>query len=282
MNETRRSERATERHEDGNDDRQKWAEAIQNLVRIIERSEQKLGYFQNRVKQAKFMDRPNQRMIRAAGAQVGAHTEHLEGLKNELRNLERLHSGGIRLRNALESELRQIWGWINRPGTREHLYPKQVSFAAFLNDWRGWTQHRHTHPLAMELRHTKQLIGFVLLRLEADTATVRFIGVRPDYRARGYGTDAVCETLAYAFQRLNAEQISLQVAPENGPALICFENAGFRYLGFSDTHGDEPLYTMGMERSEWTGEHTANAETDETTATPRLSVPLSTFFRSED
>ena len=67
MNETQIRNELTERRDDVNADPQKWANAIQNLLRIIERSEQKLGYFQNRVKQARFMDRPNQQKVRAAG-----------------------------------------------------------------------------------------------------------------------------------------------------------------------------------------------------------------------
>ena len=85
MNETQIREEPTETRDDVDADPQKWEDAIQNLMRIIERSEQKLGYFQNRVKQAQFMDRPNQRMIRAAGAQVGAHSAQLEGLRSQLR-----------------------------------------------------------------------------------------------------------------------------------------------------------------------------------------------------
>ena len=61
MNETQIRNERTETRDDADADPKKWADAIQNLLRIIERSEQKLGYFQNRVKQAQYMDSPNQR-----------------------------------------------------------------------------------------------------------------------------------------------------------------------------------------------------------------------------
>ena len=93
MNGTQISGDRTETRDDANADLEKWADAINNLLRIIERSEQKLGYFQNRVKQAKFMDQPNQRKIRTAGAQIGMHSAQLEALRSELRQLERLYSG---------------------------------------------------------------------------------------------------------------------------------------------------------------------------------------------
>ena len=276
MNETQIREERSETRDDVNADPQKWEDAIQNLMRIIERSEQKLGYFQNRVKQAQFMDRPNQRMIRAAGAQVGAHSAQLEGLRSQLRQLERLHGGGIHLRKVAENELRRIWGWINRPGIRNLLYATQVSFETFLEDWHRWIETKQMHALAIEIRTTRLLIGFTLLHYGVDTVTLKFVIIRPDYRARGYGTDALLEVANYAFERLGAEHITLQVSPDNGPALICFENAGFQYLSYTDT--TEQAYTMGIERREWSGEKSI----DEHDETPRLSTPLKVFFDPEE
>ena len=275
MNETQIKEEPTETRDDVNADPQKWGDAIQNLMRIIERSERKLGYFQNRVKQAQFMDRPNQRMVRTAGAQVGAYSAQLEGLRSELYQLERLYSGGVHLRQVAENELRRIWGWINRPGIRNFLYAARVSFETFLEDWHRWVENEQMHALAIEIRTTQLLIGFILLQCDADTVTLKFVVIRPDYRARGYGTDALIEAAHYAFERLAAEHITLQVSPENGPALICFENAGFQYLSYTDTA--EQAYMMGIERGEWIGEKSV----DEVTETPRLSTPLKVFFDPE-
>ncbi len=276
MNETQIREKRTETRDDVNVDPKKWEDAIQNLVRIIERSEQKLGYFENRVKQAQFMDRPNQRMIRAAGAQVGAHSAQLEGLRSQLRQLERLHGGGIHLRQIAENELRRIWGWINRPGIRNLLYATQVSFETFLEDWHRWMENEQMHALAIEIRTTRILVGFALLHYDTDTVTLKFFIIRPDYRARGYGTDALLEAIRYAFEQLEAEHITLQVSPNNGPALICFENAGFQYLSYTDT--TEQAYTMGIERSEWSGEKVV----DEEVVAPQLSAPLKVFFDPEE
>ena len=276
MNETQIREEPIETHDDANADLQKWADAINNLLRIIERSERKLGYFQNRVKQAKFMDQPNQRKIRTAGAQIGEHSAQLEGLRNELRQLERLYSGGIYLRQTTENELRQIWGWINRPGIRNHLYTERVSFETFLADWQRWVANAEMHTLAIEIRTTRLLIGFMLLQYDADTVTVKFVIIRPDYRARGYGTDTLIETVRYAFEELDAEYVTLQVSPDNGPALICFENAGFQYLSYTDV--TQQTYVMGIERSEWAGEEAV----EDQDMTPQLSAPLKLFFEPEE
>ncbi len=276
MNETQIKEDRSETREDANADLEKWEAAINNLLRIIERSERKLRYFQNRVKQAKFMDRPNQRKVRIAGAQVGTHSAYLEGLRSELRQLERLYSGGIRLRQTAENELRQIWGWINRPGIRNLLYSARVSFETFLEDWQRWAADAETLPLAIEIRTTRFLIGFMLLKRDADTVTIRFVIIRPDYRARGYGTDVLIETVRYAFEVLDAEYVTLEVFADNGPALTCFENAGFQYLSYTDM--TRQTYTMGIERSDWVGDKVV----DEADVAPQLSAPLGLFFDSEE
>ena len=276
MNETQIREELTETRDDANADLQKWSDAINNLLRIIERSERKLGYFQNRVKQAKFMDQPNQRKVRTAGAQIGEHSAQLEGLRSELRQLERLYSGGIRLRQTTENELRQIWGWINRPGIRNHLYAERVSFETFLEDWHHWTADQDTHTLAIEIHATRLLIGFIHLQCDADSVRVKFVIIRPDYRARGYGTDTLIETVRYAFEVLGAEHVTLQVSPDNGPALTCFENAGFQYLSYTDM--TRQTYTMGIERSEWAGDKVV----DEQEIAPQLSAPLKVFFDPEE
>ena len=222
------------------------------------------------------MDQPNQRKVRTAGAQIGEHSAQLEGLRNELRQLERLYSGGVCLRQTTENELRQIWGWINRPGIRNHLYAERVSFETFLADWQRWVANAEMHALAIEIRTTRLLIGFMLLQYDADTVTVKFVIIRPDYRARGYGTDTLIETVRYAFEELDAEYVTLQVSPDNGPALICFENAGFQYLSYTDT--TRQTYIMGIERSEWAGEETV----EDQDMTPQLSAPLKLFFEPEE
>ena len=222
------------------------------------------------------MDQPNQRKVRTAGAQIGMHSAQLEGLRSELRQLERLYSGGISLRQTTENELRQIWGWINRPGIRNHLYVDRVSFETFLADWHDWAANTAMHALAIEIRTTRLLLGFMLLQCDVDTVSVEFVIIRPDYRARGYGTDTLIETVRYAFEVLGAEHVTLEVSPDNGPALICFENAGFEYLSYTDT--TRQAYTMGIERSTWVGEKTV----DEQIVVPRLSTSLGSFFNPEE
>ena len=249
MNEPQSENVHPEKNEDEYAEVKKWDEAIQNMHRIIERSEQKLFYFQNRVKKAQYMERPNQRKIRAAGAQIGMHAAQLESLYSELRELERRRDGGIRLLPTEQSELRRIWTWVNRPGLREILYPTRVPFDTFLADWHRWITESRTHAYSIQIRRTKVLIGFLLLRQEGDTAVVVLVVIQPAHRARGYGTDVMCEAVRLAFEELNATHLTLQVPADNDAALTCFEKTGLRYLSYTDEA--VPGYTMGIERGEW-------------------------------
>lgn len=276
MNETPIKDERTELHGDVDADSAKWAAAIQELIRIIEKSDRKLGYFENRVKQAQFMDRPNQRKVRTASAQIGMHSAQLEGLHTELRQLERLHGGGIHLRPTASQELRRIWGWINRPGIRNILYAARVPFQTFREDWQRWIESAEIYPLSIEIRTTQVLIGFMLLQCNADTVVVEFVVIRPDHRARGYGTDALTEAVRYAFEQLDAEHITLQVVPDNDAALTCFENAGFQYLSYTESTGQG--YTMGIDHGEWESDRPVH----EQSTAPRLRATLQEFFEMEN
>ncbi len=246
------------------------------MQQIIDRTEQKLKYFQNRLKQAEFIERPSRRRILTAEAQVEIHSAHLESLRSELHKFERLQSGGIRLRPTTQNELRRIWGWINLPGIWDILYTEKISFEIFVEDWQRWAEDVETQTLSIETRTTRLLLGFMLLRCSADVVAVEFVIIRPGYRARGYGTDALMEAVRYAFEELNAVHITLQVSHDNAAALTCFENAGFQYLGYTDVN--VPVYTMGIERSEWKNDGPDNL-TDEQRTSPRLHATLQEFLK---
>ncbi len=268
MNEPQSENVRPEKRVDEDAEVKKWDEAIQNMHRIIERSEQKLVYFQNRVKKAQYLARPNQRKVRAAGAQVGMHAAHLASLHSELRELERRRDGGICLFPTEQSELRRIWNWINRPGLREILYSTRVPFDTFLEDWHRWRTESRVHAYSIQIRRTRVLIGFLLLCQAGDAAVVELVVIRPDYRARGYGTDVMHEALRLAFEELNAAHLTLEVPADNDAALTCFEKTGLRYLSYTDEGA--PRYTMGIERGEWE----SGVAPDLGAPPPRLTAPL--------
>ncbi len=275
MNETQIENVSPEKSDAADDEQKKWSDAMQNLQRIIEKSERKLVYFQNRVKQAQFMDRPNLRKIRAASAQISMHAAHLEALQSELRELERRYSGGIYLRQTKKSDLRRIWGWLNRPRIREILYPVSCTFDAFSLDCQNWITNPKTYAFSILIRRTKTLIGFLVFQSDADSVVVKLIVIQPDYRGRGYGIDALSQAVHFAFEELNAAYVTLQAPPDNDVALGCFEKAGFHYLGYTDDV--KPYYTMEIDKDNWARGTTYN----QSPAPQRLTVPLGEQIRIE-
>ncbi len=104
-----------------------------------------------------------------------------------------------------------------------------------------------------------RLIGFVALHsIEWNNrAGLLSLGIgEPDYRGRGYGSDALRLILHYAFDELNLERVGLDVISNNAAAIRAYERAGFRREGAlrsavlrDGQHHDRIL--MGMLRDEW-------------------------------
>lgn len=104
-----------------------------------------------------------------------------------------------------------------------------------------------------------RLIGFVALHtIEWNNATAMLsagIG-EPDYRGKGYGTEALCLLLNYAFSELNLFRVGLDVIATNDRAVHVYEKLGFQREGVmrSAVHRNGRRYDvlhMGLLREEW-------------------------------
>ncbi|MDA3831817.1 MAG: GNAT family protein [Spirochaetales bacterium] len=63
------------------------------------------------------------------------------------------------------------------------------------------------------------------------TAEVGIFLGNPEFRNRGYGTEALYLLLSYAFSFLNIKSVMLRVYEQNKQALHCYEKVGFRQAG---------------------------------------------------
>lgn len=104
-----------------------------------------------------------------------------------------------------------------------------------------------------------RLIGFVALHsIEWNNqAGLLSIGIGvPEYRGRGYGSDALRLALRYAFDELNLYRVGLDVISHNASAIRAYERAGFKHEGalrgavLRDGRRHDRLY-MGILREEW-------------------------------
>lgn len=104
-----------------------------------------------------------------------------------------------------------------------------------------------------------QLIGFVaLFNLKWRNQTAELaIGIgAPEFRARGYGRDALSIILNYAFSELCLHRVSLTVMSYNARAIKAYESVGFQQEGIhrqAIRRGDQrhDLILYGILREEW-------------------------------
>jgi RimJ/RimL family protein N-acetyltransferase len=235
-------------------ERNSGRQVIERLRRIIEKNEQKLAYFQNRLKQAQFIDRPNQRMIHTAGVQAELYADQLNTLYNQLRELERLYSGGVKLRTTEEHDLRRIWYWANEPALCQALRTEPVSLQAYIDNWHRWMADEDSYPLSID-SGAGELIGFILIRCtgrawETRYASLELIVIRPDCRYRGYGAEAMKRAIDFAFETLGAATFKTQVDADNYPAFLCFERSGLQCVDRENNSGAE-RYAMELSREAW-------------------------------
>lgn len=102
-------------------------------------------------------------------------------------------------------------------------------------------------------------IGFIELAGYDWIARNAWVGVGigdPDYRGKGYGTDAMNILLKFAFRGQNLHRVNLGVFSFNPRAIRCYEKSGFKYEGFEREaifKDDKRLdcHVMGVLQSEW-------------------------------
>jgi RimJ/RimL family protein N-acetyltransferase len=104
-----------------------------------------------------------------------------------------------------------------------------------------------------------RLIGMVGLGDIQWTHQTAMLGITigdPEYRGRGYGSDAIRLILGYAFRELNLHRVWLHTLGFNLPAQRAFERAGFvregvgRQAIWREGQRTDLLY-YGMLREEW-------------------------------
>jgi len=79
------------------------------------------------------------------------------------------------------------------------------------------------------LEADNQIIGYVGLAFSGTTADIQTIAVVPNQQRAGIGSSLLSLALAAAKQR-GAEQIFLEVAVENEPAISLYKNFGFEQI----------------------------------------------------
>lgn len=105
----------------------------------------------------------------------------------------------------------------------------------------------------------EQMIGFIALWGISWTHGEAYVALgigEPQYRSKGYGTEAMGLALQYAFEELNLQRVTLLVFEYNQRAIRSYEKSGFIREGtirqaMRRDGRRWDWYLMGILRSEW-------------------------------
>lgn len=134
-----------------------------------------------------------------------------------------------------------------------YLYPNKQ-----IQDWIEESGEGQSNFVIATLAEDKR-IGSVGLEDFDWTSRSAWVGIGigdPEYRGKGYGTEAMQLVLRYAFTELNLHRVNLGVFDFNKRAIRSYEKCGFKYEGTErefiykdDQRWD--VFNMGILHSEW-------------------------------
>lgn len=134
------------------------------------------------------------------------------------------------------------------------------------NQWSGalfkeWLEKDEDKGTLFMIRTVDEhkVIGFIELGGYDWVSRNAWVGIGigdPDFRGKGYGTEAMSLLLKFAFRAQNLHRVNLGVFAFNPRAIRCYEKCGFKYEGTEREfmHKDDKrwdAWNMGVLQSEW-------------------------------
>ena len=149
----------------------------------------------------------------------------------------------ISVREAVESDCRQIYEWANDADTRA------ASFNPDLIDWDthcNWFSERLCSPDCLLLicrDDNGNSLGHVRFDLAGDE-TIMSINLDPNMRGRGLAVFIIIRTVAELFRRYDISRVSAFIKPQNLRSAKAFERAGFSLKGSCNIRGSDALHYL--------------------------------------
>ncbi len=114
-----------------------------------------------------------------------------------------------------------------------------------LLDWlNGLKEKKNRKDFAIVLTKTNEFVGEVVLNhIENKSANIR-IAILPRFFNKGYGTEAMKQTIDYAFKTMKLEQITLGVFSINPRGVRVYEKSGF--VETSREKLDDQIFEINM------------------------------------
>ena len=236
--------------------------ATDTLSKIIQKDERMIDRFQSRLIRAQYIERPNLRLMRTAQQHIQWYSDQLMLMREQMREIERVYGGDVKLRRAEEPDIRRIWRWSNQVETRRLLHRPVHSLQEWTADIHRWLADDDTYPFSID-KSNDEHIGFLILRRlgrpwEKRVGEINFVIINENYRELGYGAKAVKSALTLAFEEIGVDMVYLWTVSDNNAAIRCFEKCGFQ---FTDVEWDNiahdgeryDTFRMEIEKEDWQG-----------------------------
>jgi diamine N-acetyltransferase len=143
----------------------------------------------------------------------------------------------IRLRAVEREDIPTFVRWFNDPEVRQYLLLYEPMSKAKEERWfEGLLDRKDDFIFAIEAHVDERWVhignvGLHGIDWKDRSATFGIVLGEKPYWSQGYGTDAACTMIRFAFQTLNLHRVELEVFDFNPRAMRCYEKAGFRREG---------------------------------------------------
>jgi RimJ/RimL family protein N-acetyltransferase len=143
----------------------------------------------------------------------------------------------VRLRPIERDDLPRFVKWFSDPEVRRHLAVYLPFSQAEEERWFESRLERRGQQedvvLAIETLDGIHIgsVGLHRINWKDRNAELGIVIGEKAYWDQGYGGDAICTLLRFAFREINLHRVYLRVDADNARAIRCYEKAGFRLEG---------------------------------------------------
>ena len=115
--------------------------------------------------------------------------------------------------------------------------PFTVSFDDEMN-WVKENMENNKNVFSMIEKDTNEFIGNIEIRKTDDNKGEIGISITRDKQDKHYGTEAMNRIVKYSYEKLNLDEVFLNVHGDNPRAIKCYENSGFKITGVGKRPSD--------------------------------------------
>ena len=145
-----------------------------------------------------------------------------------------IHGQKTRLRRIEREDIPTFVRWFNDPDVREFLLINRPLSMAEEEQWfERQLQAGDSEIFAIEASDGVHIgnIGLHDIDLNNRHAEMGIMLGEKDYWSQGYGSDAICTLLRFAFDEMNLHRVFLKVFEDNSRAIRAYEKCGFQHEG---------------------------------------------------